>query len=380
MILHPAIPSMLCPACSTALLLYPEHLGPVAIQLYNKMSADQQKEWILSAGEKRITISFYTYERILNPRFLRDKLFLDWNPLHVLGRIYIATEGVNAQLSVPSEHMEAFKSTLDSIDFLNGIRLNVAIEQDDLSFLKLTIKVRPKIVADGLKDWEADPNKGGVHLDAVEFNEIISSQDTILIDMRNHYESEVGHFEGAVLPDVDTFRESLPRLVDEFSSQKDEKNIVMYCTGGIRCEKASAYFKNNGYQKVYQLNGGVIEYVRQIKQQGVENKFHGKNFVFDARMAERVSDEVISTCHQCGAPCDTHVNCANIACNLLFIQCDECGAKMESTCSDACLAVTHLPEEEQVRLRKGKKAKKRSFSKGRAAHLLQKETISQSTA
>ncbi|MGB0255568.1 MAG: rhodanese-related sulfurtransferase [Flavobacteriaceae bacterium] len=345
------------------------------MQLYNTLSAQERAALIDQAGEERLTLSFYAYAHIGNPQLLRDHLFISWNALNVLGRIYVANEGVNAQLSVPAPKFEAFKAHLDSIDFLKGIRLNIAIEQDNKSFLKLKVKVRNKIVADGLNDDSFDVTDIGVHLSAAAFNALTSQDDTVVVDMRNHYESEIGHFEGAITPDVDTFRDSLPIIEKELSEHKEDKNLVMYCTGGIRCEKASAYFKHKGFKKVYQLEGGIIEYARQVKNQGLENKFVGKNFVFDERRSEAISEDVIAECHQCGAPCDTHVNCANEGCHLLFIQCPSCAEKFNHCCSDSCAEIVALPYETQKALRKGKHNSNKIFKKGRAHHL---KKISQS--
>ena len=275
------------------------------MQLYNKLSAKEREILIKEAGEKRLTISFYQYAKIEDPKSFRDFLFVEWEKLNVLGRTYIASEGINAQISVPAYQLELFRKHLYGIDFLNGIRLNVAIEQNDFSFLKNKIKVRDKIVADGLNDDSFDVTNKGVHLKAREFNEMIEDPNTVLVDMRNHYESEIGHFQGAITPDVDTFRDSLDLIEDDLKEHKEDKNLVMYCTGGIRCEKASAYYKHKGFKNVYQLEGGIIEYTRQIKEEGIENKFLGKNFVFDHRRAEKISDDVIAKCHMCGEPCDT---------------------------------------------------------------------------
>ena len=251
------------------------------MQLYNKLSAKERAQLIEEAGEDRLTLSFYQYAQIGNPQFFRDYLFIHWNPLEVLGRIYVAQEGINAQLSVPAKNFGLFKAQIDSISFLENVRLNIAVEQDNKSFLKLTIKVRDKIVADGLEDQSFDVTQKGKHVNAVEFNSLLDDENTICVDMRNHYESEIGHFQKAVTPDVDTFRESLPIIEKDLGAHKEDKNLLMYCTGGIRCEKASAYFKHKGFQKVYQLEGGIIEYARQVKTLGIENKFVGKNFVFD---------------------------------------------------------------------------------------------------
>jgi len=336
------------------------------MQLYNKLSAQERAALLEAAGTERLTLSFYQYAHIGNPQLFRDHLFLAWDQLEVLGRIYVAQEGINAQLSLPAPRFEAFKKHLDSIDFLQGIRLNVAVEQDLKSFLKLTIKVRDKIVADGLEDQSFDVTQKGEHVSAAEFNALLEDENTICVDMRNHYESEIGHFKGAVTPDVDTFRESLPIIEEDLAAHKSDKNLLMYCTGGIRCEKASAYFKHKGFENVFQLEGGIIEYTRQVKDKELENKFIGKNFVFDERRGERITDDVIAQCHQCGEPSDEHVNCANEACHLLFIQCESCREKMQSCCSAPCQEIIQLPIEEQKALRKGTHNSNKIFKKGRS--------------
>ena len=272
-------------------------------------------------------------------------------------------------MSIPEENLEVFRATLEIYDFMKGIRLNEAVEHDDHSFLKLTIKVRDKIVADGLNDDTFDVTNIGIHLKAKEFNEILDDPNTIVVDFRNHYESEVGHFKGAITPDVETFRESLPIINEQLQNHKDDKKLVMYCTGGIRCEKASAYFKHQGFKNVYQLEGGIINYAKQIEAEGLESKFIGKNFVFDNRLGERITDDIISQCHQCGKSCDNHTNCENDGCHLLFIQCDECKAAMENCCSTECLEIIHLPLVDQVRLRTGKQVGNKVFRKGKSENL-----------
>lgn len=334
------------------------------MQLVNRESKDILRKKLESENFKRITLSFYKYAQIQNPQEFRDELFRIWTTLGVLGRTYVASEGINGQINVPEHNLEAFRNHLYAVPFLHGIRLNFAIEEPTDSFLKLIVRLRDKIVADGIEDPDFDVTQAGPHLKADEFNEIVSHPDTILVDMRNHYESEVGHFEGAILPDVDTFRDSLP-LVEEILQEHKDKHIVMYCTGGIRCEKASAYFKFKGFEHVYQLEGGIIEYSRQAKNLNLENKFIGKNFVFDDRLGERISEDVIAHCHQCGASCDTHTNCVNEACHLLFIQCEDCKSAYEGCCSEECNAFIHLPEEEQKEMRKGTNFGRNIFRKGR---------------
>ncbi|MES2812277.1 MAG: rhodanese-related sulfurtransferase [Bacteroidota bacterium] len=344
------------------------------MQLYNTLSAEERKELIDQAGKQRLTLSFYAYANIQDPQQFRNDLFLAWDKLEALGRTYVAKEGINAQMSVPAENFEAFRETLEAYDFMKDIRLNVAVEHDDHSFLKLTVKVRHKIVADGLNDETFDVTNIGIHLKAKEFNQILEDPNTIVVDFRNHYESEVGHFAGAITPDVETFRESLPIINEQLKDFKEDKNLVMYCTGGIRCEKASAYFKHQGFKNVYQLEGGIINYAKQLKEEGLESKFIGKNFVFDHRLGERITDDIISQCHQCGKPCDNHTNCANDGCHLLFIQCDECAEKMEHCCSSECLEMTHMSLEEQVKLRRGKQVGNKIFRKGKSESLVFKKS------
>ena len=336
------------------------------MQLYNTLSAKERAALIEETGKERLTISFYQYAHIGNTQIFRNHLFVQWNALDILGRIYVAHEGINAQLSVPADSFEAFKTHLDSVSFLENVRLNIAIEQDNKSFLKLKVKVRDKIVADGLNDNTFDVTNKGIHVDAERFNALIDDPDTVLVDMRNHYESEIGHFKNAITPDVDTFRDSLDIIEKDLAEHKEDKKLVMYCTGGIRCEKASAYYKHKGFKHVYQLEGGIIEYARQVEKQQLENKFKGKNFVFDHRRGERITEDVIAQCHQCGEPCDEHVNCANEACHLLFIQCESCARKMNNCCSDACKEIHELPYEEQKALRKGITVSNKIFKKGRS--------------
>ena len=320
--------------------------------LHNRVSADLLKQQLAAETFRRVTTSFYQYAKIEDPAAFRDQLYEQLYALGVFGRIYVAHEGINAQVSIPEHNFEAFRSCLYAISFLNGIRLNIAVDDDGKSFWVLKIKVREKIVADGIEDPSFDMANKGKYLDARAFNDLTEDPDTIVVDMRNHYEYEVGHFEQAIEVPSDTFREQLPMAVDMLKDNKD-KNIVMYCTGGIRCEKASAYMLHNGFKNVFHLEGGIIEYTNKAKEQGLPLKFKGKNFVFDDRLGERITDDVISQCHQCGKPCDTHTNCKNDGCHLLFIQCEACATQYEGTCSPECQTVLHLPEEEKIELRKG---------------------------
>jgi UPF0176 protein len=333
--------------------------------LHNRISRKELKDRIEKDPTPRTTISFYRYVKIEDPAHFRNELYTHLKVLDVMGRIYIAPEGINAQISVPTAALQLLEKYLDSINPLKRLRLNIAAEDNGKSFYVLDIKVRKKIVADGIDDPGLDLFNKGKYLDARVFNRLTGDPETVVIDMRNHYEYEVGHFEGAIEIPSDTFREQLPMAANMMKG-KEDKNIIMYCTGGIRCEKASAYMLYKGFKNVFHLEGGIIHYVNQVREKNLPNKFHGKNFVFDQRLGERITDEVISRCHQCGKPADTHVNCVNDGCHLLFIQCEECKRKMEGTCSRECFDIIHLPKEEQRKIRIGKDKGRNIFNKSRA--------------
>ncbi len=355
--------------------------------LHNRISQKELKERLYHENEPRVTLSFYCYLFIENPKIFRDELYKKLNELKVFGRIYIAHEGINAQLSVPSHNYKDLHTILNSIKGLENLRLNIAVDNDTRlpasawsgegaiphgdnavvqgkSFWVLKIKVREKIVADGINDTAFDMTKKGNYVDADSFNDLTADQETIVVDMRNHYEYEVGHFENAIEIPSDTFREQLPMAVSMLEDKK-EKNIIMYCTGGIRCEKASAWMLHNGFKNVFHLEGGIIQYANKVKEKNLQNKFLGKNFVFDGRLGEKVGDEVISQCHQCGELCDTHTNCANEGCHLLFIQCKKCQNEFDGCCSAECKSIYNLPEEQQKEKRKGVKNGIMIFNKSR---------------
>ena len=332
--------------------------------LHNRISQKELKERLYQETEPRTTISFYQYIFIEDTKVFRDEFYKQLNALNVFGRIYIASEGINAQLSVPKSNFNLLEEYLHSIEPMKDVRLNIAVSDDGKSFWVLKVKIRDKIVADGITDSSFSMQNKGKYVDASTFNHLTKSPETVVVDMRNHYEYEVGHFENAIEIPSDTFREQLPMAAEMLKDKKD-KNIIMYCTGGIRCEKASAYLLHNGFKNVFHLEGGIIHYANTVKEKNLTNKFHGKNFVFDDRLGENVSDEIISKCHQCGKPADTHTNCKNEACHLLFIQCDECATKYDGCCSAECQRVYNLPIEEQKELRKGIDKGRNIFNKSR---------------
>src|SRR3989338_11467331 len=291
------------------------------------------------------TLSFYKYVRIEDPDALRDELYSTRSDLGVLGRIYVASEGINAQLSVPQANFDRFDASMKARPEFSDVPYKFAVEKgEDASFKKLIIKVKQKIVADGLDDDSFDVTKTGEYLTAEEFNQYIEDPDAVVVDMRNAYESEIGRFETAVTPDVDTFREEL-KVVPNLLADKKDKKIALYCTGGIRCEKASAWLRHNGFKDVKHLKGGIIDYKHQVDEEGLENTFRGKNFVFDERLGERISDEVIATCHLCAKEkADVHHHCKNEACHILFIGCDDCTKKRKGYCSRVCEFKDALPQ------------------------------------
>jgi UPF0176 protein len=321
------------------------------IAVFTKLGREELEQELNNETFKRITVSLYRYVNIKNPDIFRDVLYSRWAEFNIKGRIYLAKEGINAQFSCPEDNWEAFKASLEVYDYLKEVALKIAVEDDGKSFIKLTIKVRNRILADGMDDDSYDTSNVGNHLTAKQWNENMADPKTIVVDVRNHYEHEIGHFKGSVCAESDTFKEDLPKIHDQLKGKENQK-ILLYCTGGIRCEKTSAYLKHEGFEDVNQLHGGIIDYARQIKAENLDNNFIGKNFVFDERRGERVSDEVISSCHQCGETCDNHTNCDYLDCNLLFIQCANCKSEFENCCSLECLDNSQLPLDKQKELRK----------------------------
>ena len=323
--------------------------------MYNKKSIIELKKSLKRESFNRITCSFYKYCFIDNPEGLRNKLYSDLIEQDILGRIYVSKEGINAQISIPEHNVEDFKSYIHSIDVFSDIKFKHAVEEGT-SFLKLKILVRDEIVAYKVPQKSYDMNNTGVHLKPVDFNRSIKEKDSIVVDMRNYYESEVGRFKNAIIPDAHFSKELLPKVAEVLEGKEDKK-VHLYCTGGIRCEKASSYLIKKGFKEVYQLEGGIIQYAHDMKENDLKSEFIGKNFVFDDRMGERVTNDIIGKCHQCKTPSDDHKNCKNDACHLLFIQCDKCAEKYNDCCSNACNEFLQLDIETQKKLRKDENKK-----------------------
>lgn len=323
--------------------------------LFNKLNREQAEKILSEEKFVRKTVSFYRYTMLDQPKQLRDELFESWSNLNVLGRIYLAKEGINAQLNIPEHNWEKFTNLLESYSCFKNMPFKFAVQEKGLgSFYKLTIKVRKQIVADGLSEEDYDVTNVGKHLSAKQWNKAMN-EGAVVVDMRNHFESEIGHFKNAICPQVETFKEELP-LVKNLLKGKEKDKVLLYCTGGIRCEKTSSYLKHHGFEDVNQLHGGIIDYTHQVNSDAsLENLFIGKNFVFDDRISERISEDIISNCHQCDEPCDQHTNCKNVNCNLLFIQCDDCKEKYKGCCSKECIDVISISEKEQKKLFSGKR-------------------------
>ena len=318
--------------------------------MHNKKSNVELKKNLEREDFERFNLSFYKYCLIDNPKDLRNKLYLDLINLEINGRIYVSEEGINAQVCVPKHNLEIFKSYIHSIDFFSDIKFKHAIEEG-ISFSKLKILVRNEIVAYKIPKDSYDMKKIGVHLKPIDFHRSIKEKDSVVVDMRNYYESEVGRFKNAIIPNAHFSKELLPKVAKILIGNEDKK-IHLYCTGGIRCEKASSYLIKKGFKEVYQLEGGIIQYAHDMKKNDLESEFIGKNFVFDDRLGERVTSDIVGQCHQCKSPSDNHKNCKNQACHILFIQCDSCSNLFNGCCSKDCQNFIKLPFRKQKIYRK----------------------------
>lgn len=285
--------------------------------------------------EKKYSILvFYCYTEITDPQreVKRHQKFL--KTLDVRCRIYIAKNGINAQMSLLSSDVDPYLNWLREDPRFEGAMFQIDPYHEH-TFPRVAVKFREQLVA---LNAAADLKKRGTHVPPEEWKKMLENRDekTLLIDVRNDYESEIGHFEGADRPPLKNFRD-FPRYADDLAKANDPKKtkVMMYCTGGIRCETYSALLKEKGFEEVYQLQGGVINYGHKI---GNEH-WRGKLFVFDDRLSTPICEkehDLISHCHFCKAMSDTYYNCANMDCNELFLCCLKCGEKMQGCCSRSC--------------------------------------------
>ncbi|MBC5993323.1 oxygen-dependent tRNA uridine(34) hydroxylase TrhO [Pontibacter cellulosilyticus] len=275
---------------------------------------------------------YYCYTQIENAEAYRDEHHLLCLELNLLGRIIVSDEGLNGTVSGLKEDCDEYMRRLHADPRFGHTDFKVD-PSDVHAFTKLHVRYKPEIVHSGLR--HIDPNqRTGVHLSPQEFKELKDKEDVVVLDVRSDYEHSVGRFKNAVTLDIENFRE-FPDKVDELKEKYKDKKILTYCTGGIKCEKASAFLLEQGFENVYQLHGGIIKYGMEA---GGED-FEGKCYVFDNRVAvdvNKVNPTVVSTCHVCGTKSDRMVNCANPVCNLHVPICENCGVELDGACSVEC--------------------------------------------
>ncbi|QFQ32535.1 rhodanese-related sulfurtransferase [Buchnera aphidicola (Aphis fabae)] len=306
--------------------------------LHNCISKKELKNHILLNRKPRLILSFYKYFYIKEPKNFRDEIYKNFFEYNILGRVYISHEGINAQISIPVNMYSVFKKFLYQFNpVLNGLRINKTFNINNTNaFWILSVKLKKYIVNDGIKDPLFKFKNVGKYINAEQVNLMLNNKDTIFVDMRNSYEYKIGHFPNAVEIKSKTFREQLKNVIKVMNYDK-KKNIVMYCTGGIRCEKATSWMIFNGFKNIYHIEGGIIGYVNEAKKKRLPILFKGSNFVFDNRMSEKISKDIMSVCNQCRQPSDNYVNCAFNLCHLLFIQCGNCAINFKHCCSLNCM-------------------------------------------
>lgn len=276
-------------------------------------------------------ILYYKFTPVDDPETFCENHKQFCRDLGIKGRIYVGAEGINGTLGGSPEQVNAYKEHLTSLSGFEDIDFKTSTS-DYVPFAKLKCKTRDELVA--LHKEDVDPENGGKYLDPGEWRQVMESdEDYVMIDVRNDYESKIGHFEGAVRPEVENFYD-FPQWLDEFEADKDKK-VLMYCTGGIRCEKFSVLMKEKGWKDVNQLHGGIQRYAQE---EGGEH-YKGKCFVFDDRLVVPVNEEnmePIAECEITGKPADTYINCANMECNKLFVCSEEGARQMDGCCSEEC--------------------------------------------
>jgi UPF0176 protein len=275
-------------------------------------------------------IAFYKYTDIEHPDKFRIKHLAFCKALGIKGRILVATEGINGSVSGTAEQIDAYKQHMFSDPQFNGIEFK---EDTCLMhpFNKMIIKIKPELVR---FEQSVSYKNAGQHLSPKQFLDMSQQDNVLLLDARNNYESRVGKFKNAIAPEISTFRE-FPKVVKELEEHKDKK-ILMYCTGGIRCEKASAFLIQNGFQNVYQLHGGILSFAKQYP----DTIWEGKCFVFDKRLLSDVNTQqtAITSCELCNVDCDLYKRCRNLECDKLSVICLSCERSFGGCCSKECFA------------------------------------------
>lgn len=298
---------------------------------------------------KRILL-FYKYVQINDPEAVRTWQLELCKKLGLKGRIIIAHEGINATVEGDVEATKEYELAHNAHPLFGNIDFKDSIVNGSYDYFpRLKISVKPEIVHIGLPD-QAKLENTGVHLKPNEVHELLNQQpdDLVVLDGRNYYEARVGAFRNAITPKIEYFREFKEYIDSNLDTFKD-KQVLMYCTGGIRCERASAYLQEKGVAKtVYQIEGGIHRYVEQYP----DGHFRGKNYVFDARVAVPVTNDILTQCDLCGVSCDSFENCRNAQCNNQFIACEECQKSYNNACSSSCkeLLEKHLVQPRPERI------------------------------
>ncbi len=289
--------------------------------------------------KKRILL-YYKYVNVPVPHEIQGWQQELCSSLGLTGRILLATEGINGTVCGSLHATDAYIQAMNSHELFGGIDFKDSIVNGQHDYFhKLQIQVKPEIVHLGIAPEALTPDNGGQHLTPEQAHQLMEKkpEDLVILDGRNYYEARVGTFKDAITPPVNHFRD-FPEYIDNNIEQFKDKEVLMFCTGGIRCERASAYLSAKGVaKKVYQIEGGIHRYVEQFP----DGFFRGKNYVFDARITVKVNDDIIGTCDLCATPCDEYTNCRNAKCNKHFISCASCVEKLGNTCSAACLELVN---------------------------------------
>ena len=280
---------------------------------------------------------YYFYNTFHDPEAYREEHEELCKSLGLLGRILIGKEGINGTVSGTPENCDAYRQYMDNHPLTKGMEWKID-EVDKHQFPRLSIKVREEIVPLGLENEDFSPREcTGEYLSPTAWKDMLNEQDTVVIDARNQYEWELGHFKGALLPEVESFRE-LKEWVRNNKEDWKGKKVMTYCTGGIRCEKFSGFLKREGLEDVYQLHGGIVTYGKDPEAKG--EKWRGSCYVFDERIKVPINHtseaEIISRCSHCGEPSERYRNCEWSPCNSRHFCCEKCESASNGYCTNAC--------------------------------------------
>ncbi len=281
-----------------------------------------------------LVLAYYNYTRIEDAETFAPQHLAYCKSIKLRGRIYIAHEGINGTVSGTRDACEQYMAHLKADSRFASTEFKID-EVTEHAFQRMHVRYKTEIVHSGLRNPEViDPTKEtGKHLNGKDFLALKDQEDVVILDVRSNYETRLGKFKNAITLDIENFRE-FPEKIVELEKYKDKK-IITCCTGGIKCEKASALLLKEGFKDVYQLHNGIIGYA---KETGGKD-FDGVLYVFDGRVnvsVNEVNPTIVSTCKKCGGPAPRNLNCANVECNDQFNMCESCAEEMEGACSDAC--------------------------------------------